>query len=288
MTRGPLPVDGHVHSEWSWDTGGPSSGAAGRMAATCVRALEIGLPGMVFTEHLDLDINWRSTTDDLLEHQRRLLTDEGYVAVPEFDVDGYSAAIKRCRAEFPTVRILTGVEVGQPHVHPDRIRALTSRFDRINGSLHTLPVGGDRFEPNTVYSMWPADEVILAYLDEAHRMLEAADLFEVFCHLDYAVRTWPTRRAGEFQPSRFENHFRQTLRAIAQTDLVLEINTGIMRPWLTQWWAEEGGQQVTFGSDAHEPRHLAAHFVEAVDLARDSGYVPGETPDLPWRRNGSG
>jgi histidinol-phosphatase (PHP family) len=284
MAPGPLPVDSHVHSEWSWDTGGPSSGAAGRMAATCVRAIEIGLPGMVFTEHLDLDTNWRSTTEDLLEHQRGLLTDEGYVAVPEFDVDGYSAAIERCRAEFPAVRILTGVEVGQPHVHPDRSRALKTRFDRVNGSLHTLPVGVDRFEPNTLYSMWPADEVILAYLDEAHRMLEAADLFEVFCHLDYAVRTWPTRRAGEFQPSRFETRFRQTLRAIAQTDLVLEINTGIMRPWVTQWWAEEGGQQVTFGSDAHEPLSLATNFEAAFALAAQCGFVAGATAEQPWIR----
>ncbi|MFM2353577.1 MAG: hypothetical protein RLZZ608_983 [Actinomycetota bacterium] len=38
-----LPADSHVHSEWSWDTGGPHSPAAGRMIATCERAVEIGL-----------------------------------------------------------------------------------------------------------------------------------------------------------------------------------------------------------------------------------------------------
>jgi histidinol-phosphatase (PHP family) len=50
----PLTGDGHVHSEWSWDTGGPGSDAAGRMQAMCRRALKIGLPALTFTEHLDL------------------------------------------------------------------------------------------------------------------------------------------------------------------------------------------------------------------------------------------
>lgn len=42
-----LPADSHVHSEWSWDTGGPRSHAAGRMRATCARAVRIGLPAML-------------------------------------------------------------------------------------------------------------------------------------------------------------------------------------------------------------------------------------------------
>ena len=44
----PLTGDGHVHSEWSWDTGGPRSAAAGRMGAMCRRALKIGLPALAF------------------------------------------------------------------------------------------------------------------------------------------------------------------------------------------------------------------------------------------------
>ncbi|MFN8172658.1 MAG: PHP domain-containing protein [Candidatus Nanopelagicales bacterium] len=42
-----LPADDHVHTQWSWDT------ALGDMAATCARALELGLPAVSFTEHAD-------------------------------------------------------------------------------------------------------------------------------------------------------------------------------------------------------------------------------------------
>ncbi|WP_328988475.1 hypothetical protein OG394_19855 [Kribbella sp. NBC_01245] len=44
---GLLPADDAVHSEWSWDA------LAGSMAATCARAVEVGLPALAFTEHAD-------------------------------------------------------------------------------------------------------------------------------------------------------------------------------------------------------------------------------------------
>ncbi len=48
-----------MHSEWSWDTGGPTSCAAGRMELMCERAVRIGLSAVVFTEHFDFDDAWR-------------------------------------------------------------------------------------------------------------------------------------------------------------------------------------------------------------------------------------
>lgn len=83
-----LPGDGHVHSEWSWDTGGPSSDAVGTMQRTCERAVTIGLPALAFTEHLDFDDRWKVDPEDLQPHQRRLITDAGYVDVPPLDVVG--------------------------------------------------------------------------------------------------------------------------------------------------------------------------------------------------------
>lgn len=72
-----LPADSHVHSEWSWDTGGPDSFAAGRMVSMCERAVAIGLPAVVFTEHFDFDDVWRTTRDDLMPHQQSLLDPDG-------------------------------------------------------------------------------------------------------------------------------------------------------------------------------------------------------------------
>jgi histidinol-phosphatase (PHP family) len=42
------PPDNHVHSQWSHDTGPRAS-----MTAACERAVELGIPSVAFTEHLD-------------------------------------------------------------------------------------------------------------------------------------------------------------------------------------------------------------------------------------------
>ena len=50
-----------------------------------------------------------------------------------------------------------GVEFGQPHIDADKARQLLdlSALDRVNGSLHTLPIseesGALRYEPITLY-----------------------------------------------------------------------------------------------------------------------------------------
>jgi hypothetical protein len=136
---GVLTADSHVHSEWSWDTGGPDSDARGTMVDTCERAVRIGLPALFFTEHLDLDDTWRAGAEEFPASNRRYITKDGYWVPPPLDVDGYFDAIERCRRRFPKLTILTGVEFGQPHLFEARARSLVDldRFDRINGSLHT-------------------------------------------------------------------------------------------------------------------------------------------------------
>lgn len=186
-----LPADSHVHSEYSWDTGGPSSPtAAGTMERTCARAVQIGLPGVVFTEHLDIT-GWTAAPQDFLEHQRHLIDTDGFMQPPMLDVEAYVESIERCRRLFPDLRILTGVEFGQPHLDHHaaaRIVDLAS-LDRINGSLHTLPFNGNRSEPPTMFRELPEPaDVIWAYLAEISAVLEGGASFEVFTHIDYAAR----------------------------------------------------------------------------------------------------
>ncbi len=278
-----LTGDSHVHSEWSWDTG---PDAAGTMERTCEQAVRIGLPALIFTEHFDFEDRWQAAREDFPPDDHPFIGDDGYVRVPPLDVDGYFAAIEGVRGRFPDLRILTGVEFGQPHLFESRARELVDleRFDRINGSLHTLALGPDRAEPVTLYRLWPADDVIRAYLEEVPRMITGSDVFETFTHLDYAIRYWPSVEAGPFDPSRFEEEFRSAMRAIAQSGRALEMNTRRLWPWLPQWWSEEGGRAVSFGSDAHTPEALAGGFYEAMAMLEHFGFRPGRRPEDFWTR----
>jgi histidinol-phosphatase (PHP family) len=88
-------------------------------------------------------------------------------------VAGYLECVERCRRQSLELRILSGVEFGQPHIDIDKARQLVdlSALDRVNGSLHTVPIsdesGGLRCEPITPYRQWPAERVIWEYLAEA-------------------------------------------------------------------------------------------------------------------------
>jgi histidinol-phosphatase (PHP family) len=84
-------------------------------------------------------------------------------------------------------------------------------------------------------------------------MVEGSALFEVFTHLDYAVRHWPTERAGPFDPRRFEGGFRSAMRSIAGSGRALEMNTRCLWPWMPQWWAQEGGRTVWVSSRSLAP-----------------------------------
>ena len=281
-----LTADAHVHSEFSWDAGSDPS-SIGTMDRICTRAIAIGLPALIFTEHLDLEDSWRVDAGDIGTFGQRYVDETGHVHLPPFDGDGYLTAIETCRRRYANLRILTGVEFGQPHLWEREASALLSSgvIDRVNGSLHMLPFdGGDRTEPTTLYRYRPADDVMWAYLEEIPRMVAGSDRFSVFTHIDYAARSWPVSVMGPFDPRRFEDGFRAAMRALAEADRALELNTRRLWPWIPQWWAEEGGRAVVFGSDAHEEQALAGNFPEAMAMAEYFGFRPGSRSEDFWTR----
>jgi len=243
-----LPADGHVHSEWSWDAN------QGAMEATCARAMEIGLPAVSFTEHVDFT---PFRAGFLAENLDYLVTD-GILNAPVLEVEGYLESVERCRAKFPELRILTGMEVGQPHLHVTEVAGLLAQgtFERVIGSLHCLLDGDEYAEPWELFPHRPADEVFREYLAEIPKMVSGSEVFEVFTHIDYPVRSWPGGSEA-FDPHEFEDELRHALQALAAGERVLEINTRVpLHPTILKWWREVGGRRVTFGSDAHLPQAL--------------------------------
>jgi histidinol-phosphatase (PHP family) len=278
-----LPADSHVHSEWSWDT------LTGSMEGSCERAVEIGLPVIAFTEHVD-HTRWVVPTDG--PYRSDSLTaaadPDGLLTPPAFDAEGYLAAVDRCRDRFPGLRILTGLEIGEPHWYPDQVAKIlaTGRFDRVLGSLHCLPDGAGHAEPWALFPHRDPAELVREYLAEIPRMVAGGDPFTVLAHIDYPLRFWPADRSGPFDPASFEDEFRYALRSTAESGRALEINTRIpLDPTILRWWHEEGGGAVSFGSDAHQPELVAHGFREAAAMAEAFGFRAGPTPYALWARS---
>jgi histidinol-phosphatase (PHP family) len=270
------PPDNHVHTRWSWDT--PDSAT---MAQACERALAEGLPAIAFTEHLDFTV-W--TEDDGA-------TDEGLVDRHDarqrpIDVEGYFAELAECRERFPQLRIWSGVEAGEPHLFAGSLGAhlRDAPVDRILGSLHALSLDGRLYGiGRLLYGDAPA--TMRRYLGEVVAMIAGSDVFQVLAHVDFPRRYWPGGPA-KFVEKDFEEEYRTVFRALASTGRALEVNTSSPLASVDQvrWFYEEGGEAVSFGSDAHHPRAVGQRFDVAVDVVEAAGFRPGRDEFDFWRR----
>lgn len=273
-----LPSDNHVHSEFSWDTGVNSS-----MEGACRRAVEVGLPAIAFTEHVDFT-GW-GAADNPPSGEPAIASRDRVVPL---DVDGYLASIERCRDKFGDLRILTGIEAGEPHHFAGSVAAVLrhGQFDRVLGSLHSIVHDGRLVFVDWVYGTRPGGAVVRDYFGEMVRLIEGSDAFAVLAHCDFPRRYWPKHREGEYPEADFEEEYRTVFRALAASGRALELNTTSPLASVAQmrWWYEEGGDAVSFGSDAHVPLRVGAQFGLAVDIVEAAGFRPGRDEYDFWRR----
>jgi histidinol-phosphatase (PHP family) len=258
-----------VHAEFSWDA------PRGSLEGTCERTLELGLPGVVFTEHADFV--------HAFPEQRSL------------DLPAYVEAVERCRVRFPALRIVLGIELGEAHWFAAEARDLLAGapVERVLGSVHCA---GTPDAPRDASQAMPSSEqpleLLRAHLLETLALVESDAEFDVLAHLDYPKRYWP-RDAQPYDEAALEEEYRAVLKAAVVRGAVLEVNTtramdplrGLCPgPVPLRWWLEERGEAVVFGSDAHSPDMLAAGFDHARQLVEAAGFRPGKDLLDYWRR----
>jgi histidinol-phosphatase (PHP family) len=260
------------------------------MERSCARAVRLGLPSIAFTEHLDHSV-WSLSSDGLAGLPRdspvaAFRAEDGRVTPPAFDVKGYLDAVERCRRAYPDLRILTGLEVGEPHWHVEAVDSVVSSapFDRVIGSLHCLREQDRVEEPGELYRHRAPAQVMRDYLTEIVHLVTETDTFSILGHIDYPVRYWPPS-LGRFDPTPYEEELRTALRATARAGRVLEVNTVVpLSATVLRWWHDEGGDAVSFGSDAHDPDTVARGFGTAAAMAEAAGFRPPNDPLRFWTR----
>ena len=242
------------------------------MEQSCERALELGLPAIAFTDHADFV---------------KVHPDQYCV-----DIKGYLESVERCRARFKNLRILSGVELGEPHWFPAETAAivLAGPLDKVLGSVHCIKLEGEVVDASQFRERQGLDIVAAtrSYFAEVLAMLERAQPFEILAHLDYPKRYWPSG-ARPYAEKDYEEEIRAVLRAAAGTGRVLEVNTtrgDRLCPDLVvvRWWRELGGQAVQFGSDAHSSDRVAEGFKVAGQMVQSAGFKPSRDPVSLWRR----
>jgi len=238
--------DSHIHTAFSAD--------AEMTAVEALTAAEKQGLGLVFTEHLDYDYPAAGAEEFI------------------FNPEEYWAAYEPLRAEG---NLSLGVEMGMMASARAKNAAFLQRvpFDFVLGSIHFLDVKdlyfAETFEGRAKPEMY--HEYFTVMRDEIY----AHPFINVLAHIDYIARNAPFENP-EISYGEFTDDMDAVLRALVETDTVIEINTrrlgaprGIkeLAP-VYRRYRELGGRAVTIGSDAHVPNAVGNHYARAQELAR--------------------
>jgi len=241
-----VTYDLHVHSAFSLDSRQPMEGH-------CARAVEMGLPGLCFTEHLDFDA----------------------LSLDFYNPSAYFGELNRLREKYAgRLEILAGLEFSEPHQHPRQLeQARGLPYDFVLGSVH-LWLGG--LFPSQMRDRGMSVPLCFARYWEQVLLMVRHGGFDCVAHLDFPRRYF---RCLEYQPEMADEIF----RAMVENDLALEINTSSLRKGLDEpmpgeallrHYAAQGGRYVTLGSDAHSAQELYRDIPRAAALSESLGLVP--------------
>jgi histidinol-phosphatase (PHP family) len=262
-----INTDYHTHTTFSPD--GQHS-----PAAMCEQALAIGMKEIAFTEHVE----WHP---------------------PAFcrpDFSPYFEALAACQEQYGPrgLRVLSGVEIGNPHDYPDDVEALLHQhdFDVIVVSLHWL--SGHNIQRQGCFENGHSPHVYEAYFTELTYMVALANLWlppdkTIIAHFDRIF--WAGILAG-YRPDleRLESVVRDLWEVVAASGAALELNTRFLRfnpGWrfelvtMLRWFREAGGERIVVNSDAHRQEHLGMNFPLATQLLDAAGFAGWAQPVTP-------
>jgi len=254
-----IKADFHTHTSFSGDSDAP-------MAQMAAAAVKNGLDSLCITEHMDIDYP----------------TDQGTPAgFFEFDTSAYRQRYLEVREEFKDrLNLLWGVEMGlQTHIAKE-IKDYVNQhpFDFVIGSSH-LCHGIDLYYP-AFYEGRPEEESYREYFGSILENIQAISDFDVYGHLDYAVRYGPNQNKY-YTYEKYSDILDPILKKLIEMGKGIEVNTkgllvGLKEPnpsfAILKRYREFGGEIITCGSDAHAPEYTGYLFDTLADILTDCGY----------------
>ncbi|MGI6776833.1 MAG: histidinol-phosphatase HisJ family protein [Acetivibrionales bacterium] len=250
--------DCHVHSNFSFDSNL-------KPEAACDKAIELGLDGIAFVDHLDLDF-----PDSQVNYT--------------IDFDVYSKYMDSlCLKYKKQLEVLKGIEVGiQPHVIESTSSLINKYdFDFIIASVHII----DGLDPYT-YSYYQDKtklQVYSRYLQEILFMIENYDDFDVTGHFNFIIRC-AVYKDNSMKYNDLKDLFDSIFKLLISKGKGFEVNTGSFREKsnrknipdydinILKRYKELGGEIVCLGSDAHRIEHIGYKFDYFKDMISSAGF----------------
>lgn len=252
-----VTYDYHLHSHFSGDCDVPPD-------QMIEKAIFIGMKGLCFTEHHDPDY-------------------------PDYGIDflldfrPYFEKMEELKSRYGNrIWIGAGMEFGiMPHL-PSLLEELqnTYSFDFIIASMHFVdgkdPYYPDFFEGRSERESY---ERYFSYQYETLKKFSPAS-YDTLGHMDFVVRYGPNKNKF-YSYEAYAEYLDPILKHLIENGKCLEVNTGGFKYGLGEpnpcvgilkRYRQLGGELITIGSDAHEPRYLGYDFFRAAALLTDLGF----------------
>lgn len=255
-----IATDMHVHSCFSSDS-------TEKPEAIIETAIEKGFSYVYFTDHHDMDFPVHPSEASM-----------------DFQLD-FNAYIKKLlqlkELYRDKIEVRLGVEQGICPETAPKIAALSNQypFDFVIGSSHlTSLTNGDPYYPEYYAGKSNVEAYREYFMSEAENVL-LTDGFDVYGHLDYAVRYCPDSSfVYEFED--YRDIFEVLLKRLIEKGKGIEINTsgitkiGYPHPNIEalKLYKKLGGEIITVGSDAHKKENIGFGFDIAEEMLRELGF----------------
>jgi histidinol-phosphatase (PHP family) len=221
--------------------------AEGEMEQYVEAAISRGITELCFTDHIPFPDNFD------LEHR---------MATKEMDI--YLENIERCKAQFPGINILTGIEADYLEGYEKYLEEFLARysFDMVIMSVHFIKKWGDK---GWVFSYEYTDKTVKQqYSDYFDCVLKGVQtgLFDVMGHFDIIKRLKnPVLDTNREQVE-------QALDAINAAGMSLELNTSGWRKFIEETYPApeildivvDKEIPIVLSSDAHKPEQVGFCF----------------------------
>ena len=247
--------DMHIHTHFSGDSQADPY-------AIAQRAYDIGLNGICFTDHLDIDYKETPGMFDL-------------------DIPAYQKGIAAVKEKYKgQLDIGWGIELGlQPYLEKENQSIITAHdFDFVIGSTHVVKQV-DIYYP-VYYEGRQEEDCYREYFEETLKNTQSNVDFDVYGHLDYVVRYGPNKNKY-YTYEKYADVLDEILRTLIHNGKGIELNTagfkyglGHAHPVIPvlKRYKELGGEIITLGSDGHAPEQIAWDFEKVPDILKEAGF----------------
>ena len=172
------------------------------------------------------------------------------------------------------------MELGlQPEaLRKNAVYAKSYEFDFIIGSSHICH-GRDVYYPD-FFEGRSKEEALGEYFQSTLENIRKFSNFDVYGHLDYAVRYAPGKDEG-YSYLTYRDIFDEILKELLDKGKGIELNTGGIKKGMRDFhpcmdvlkrYRELGGETVTIGSDSHDTAHIGDSFDRAAEALRECGF----------------